>query len=67
MFIIVLFLNAIFLLAKVEFQFTELRSGESVTGISRTVGLFPLQTKATKRLFCLRVEIGNVQLACFLN
>jgi len=52
MFIIVLFFNAIFMLVEMEFQFTELMSGDSVKEISRTVDLFS-PTKATKRLFVL--------------
>ena len=41
MFIIVLFFNAIFILAKMEFQFTELMSGQSLKEISKPVDLFP--------------------------
>lgn len=38
MFIVLLF-NAIFVLAKIEFPFTELTKGESLKQILRTVGL----------------------------
>lgn len=41
MFIIVLFFNAIFILAKMEFQFTELMSGQSLKEISKTIDRFP--------------------------
>lgn len=43
------------MLAKMEFQFIELMSRDSVKEMSRTVDVFSplLQTKATKRLFVL--------------
>lgn len=71
MFIIVLFFNAVFMLAKIEFLFTELTNGESLKEILRTVDLSP--TKEThkrnkKRLFvCFRMKICNVQLVCLLS
>lgn len=58
MFIIVLFFNAVFMLAKIEFLFTELTNGESLKEILRTVDLSPPPPKKDpqkkqKKAFCL--------------
>lgn len=69
--LLLFYFYAIFMLTKVEFQFTELMKGESLKEMSKTVD-FPLKKKTPKatkkRLFvCFRMKICNVQLLSLLS
>lgn len=72
-FIIVLFFNEIFMLAKMEFQFTELMKGEPLKEISRSIDLSPhflppQNPRATKILLvCFRIKVCTVQLIYLLS
>lgn len=56
------------MLVEMEFQFTELMSGDSVKEISRAVDLSPHSSKQKQwKAFLFRIKIWNVKLVCLLN